>query len=226
MSVALIGSALVWTLGILLRDHLITSFCVATPTPCTAEHVPLIDRMSLGLDWSLADGLSYYLQNISIAAGPVVALSLAFFARSVAKPNRSMRAKLQQAGNDLLVWALCVLVNGALTEWVRITVSRARPFVYKDPMTLGALPAHYTSFYSGHTSFVAASWMALLWMTWLRTRNTAAQIAVILAAAILPALTGYFRIFSGRHFLSDTLAGAIMGAVVATILTLRTRKAS
>lgn len=197
-----------WTAGVLLRNRIIHPFCSATPAVCTADRVPFIDRMTLGLEWSMADGISYWIQNFSIVAGPLVILALSVTAA------RSKRAR--QFAADGAVWLLSVLVNGALMEWTRITVQRIRPFVYKDPIGLGGPAAHYTSFYSGHTSFVAASWTALVLITLTRTRNAAAHIAVLIAWMVLPVFTGYFRILSGRHFFSDAVVGGLMGVAVAT----------
>lgn len=206
--VVTLGFAGLWGAGIFARTHLIPPFCAMNPNSCTGARVPPIDRMSLGLEWSLADGLSYWLQNFSIAAGPVLILA---FSIGLARVRL-----LRQFSTDMTIWLASVLANGALMEWTRITFQRIRPFVYKNPVGLGDEAAHYTSFYSGHTSFVAASWTALLWIAFTRTRSAAVHIAVIIAWMVLPVLTGYFRIFSGRHFLSDALIGGLMGVAVAT----------
>ena len=66
------------------------------------------------------------------------------------------------ASTDILIIVDAVFTNGAVNELTRLAVQRPRPFVYANPQGEGGNPAHYTSFYSGHTSFAAVSLMSLL----------------------------------------------------------------
>jgi undecaprenyl-diphosphatase len=92
---------------------------------------------------------------------------------------------------------------------------RPRPFVYLDPLQRGIDPAHYTSFYSGHTSFAAAMGVSVLILLWKRKVPLPFLAVLVVFIQVLVFSTGYFRIMAGRHFLTDVIVGGIAGAVTA-----------
>ena len=193
-----------WLSGILLRPFVIATRCTIEGA-CTPESVNRIDRMSLGVAWSLADGLSFELQNATIVCG----ILLAFVYHAL----RGQRWRL--AFEDLTLWAQVALWNGFFMELTRLAVQRPRPFVYANPLVLGTEAAHYVSFYSGHTSFVAATWASLALSALARKAHAAVILGILLIWEIVPAMTGYFRIQAGRHFLSDVIVGMLAGTCVA-----------
>jgi undecaprenyl-diphosphatase len=100
----------------------------------------------------------------------------------------------------LLAWSLSSLIKGG--------VDRARP-----PLTDGGIHAvggvpNSSSFPSGHaaTAFAAATVVAIL-MPRLRTPVLA-----------LAALVAFSRVYLGVHFLSDVLAGAVLGIVAGLLV--------
>ncbi|MEY3051942.1 MAG: hypothetical protein RLY31_1727 [Bacteroidota bacterium] len=112
------------------------------------------------------------------------------------------------------------LLNTATTTLVKHSVRRPRPYVLNPSisperkMTVQA----QESFYSGHTSqsaamcflsahlfasaYPASRWKPLVWT----------------AAAGIPALTGYLRVRSGQHYLSDVLVGYTAGALTGWLI--------
>jgi undecaprenyl-diphosphatase len=108
-----------------------------------------------------------------------------------------------------------------LTELSHLVTHRPRPFVYQNPAVRGTEAAHYTSFYSGHTSFVAAMSMGLLLCLFRRMAPTAALPFWAAAGQALMLATAINRIFAGRHFASDVIAGAVAGALVAVFVAYR-----
>jgi membrane-associated phospholipid phosphatase len=124
---------------------------------------------------------------------------------------------------NTVFFAQASLWNGFVTESIRITVQRPRPFVYADPQRYGNSPAHYTSFISGHTSFSAA---AATSMVVLLARTGAPRALLYLggsAGFVLVFLTGLFRVQAGRHFLTDVVAAAFIGTLVTLLLAYFTR---
>jgi membrane-associated phospholipid phosphatase len=94
----------------------------------------------------------------------------------------------------------------ALNALVKLAVHRARP-VLPDPVA----HANGLSFPSGHaqSATVAACVLALLALPHL---GRAGRVAVVAAAVVWVAVIGFARVSLGVHFVSDVLAGAVLGA--------------
>jgi len=99
----------------------------------------------------------------------------------------------------LLAWRLSSLVKDA--------VDRPRPFADGEIHAVGRLPGG-SSFPSGHaaTAFAAATVVAIL----------APRLRV--PALVLAALIAFSRVYLGVHFLSDVLAGAVLGIGVGLLV--------
>jgi membrane-associated phospholipid phosphatase len=206
---------LFWLIAVLLRPSIIELKCAQSPQPCTKASVLKIDQLSLGMEDSQADEYSYITQNFSgifAAVAPVTWNASLFAIGKVSLP-----VALVTTGNELTVLLRTVGWNGFLTETSHLISQRPRPFVYSDPAQRGTDPAHYTSFYSGHTSFTAATTVGIFLL--LFNRN-APWFLLLMAGVMSEALvfsTAYFRILAGRHFLTDVICGAIAGSLVALI---------
>jgi len=205
--------ALLWLVANLARPYVIDPKCSHSPNTCTSESVIPIDQLSLGMeDWK-ADLYSYRAQNFSgILAFAAPTLWNGF---SYALGYLNAPAALVSLGADLLVIAQTIAWNGFFTEASHLVSQRPRPFVYSDPEVRGIDPAHYTSFYSGHTSFTAATLFAVFLIL---RRKKAPKWTLLLSAATFEGFviaTAYFRILAGRHFLTDVLCGALAGTLIA-----------
>jgi undecaprenyl-diphosphatase len=111
--------------------------------------------------------------------------------------------------------AVTVGVNPLLNELVKLAVHRARPVV-ADPI----VHANGASFPSGHAqaAMVGYAVLLLVFLPVLRgpVRLAAATVAVLMVAAI-----GFSRVALGVHFVSDVLAGYVLGAAwVASMIAL------
>ncbi|HEX9632595.1 MAG TPA: phosphatase PAP2 family protein [Gemmatimonadales bacterium] len=99
--------------------------------------------------------------------------------------------------------------TAAVTEWVKAGVARHRPVMYTEDAPAAAADVNNVrSFPSGHASLafgVATSY-------WLARRDlTGSPGAAAWAVAGAAAGVGAFRMLAGKHFLSDVLAGALLG---------------
>lgn len=214
--------ALFWLGAIYSRSLVIHPQCAAAPQSCTQESVLKIDQLSLGMENPSADRYSFDSQHL---AG-VVALTVpaGWTAVQLTLGTLSPSAAVLIAGADLVLVLEILSWNGLLTELSHLIVQRPRPFVYSNPSVRGLDPAHYTSFYSGHTSFAAAATVATLLILWTRG---APLLLLIVAGAVAEALTfgtAYFRILAGRHFFTDVVTGAILGTGVATLFVILRRR--
>jgi membrane-associated phospholipid phosphatase len=111
--------------------------------------------------------------------------------------------------------AVTVGVNSLLNEVVKLVVHRARPVV-ANPI----VHANGASFPSGHAqaAMVGYAVLLLVFLPVLRgpVRPIAIGVAVLLVAAI-----GFSRVALGVHFVSDVLAGYVLGAAwVASMIAL------
>jgi membrane-associated phospholipid phosphatase len=94
-------------------------------------------------------------------------------------------------------------VNTAVTEALKYTVNRDRPFVTYPDITKKS-DAGSPSFPSGHTSlaFATATSVSLDYPKWY----------IIVPSYLWAGTVGYSRMHLGVHYPSDVLAGAIIGA--------------
>jgi undecaprenyl-diphosphatase len=103
-----------------------------------------------------------------------------------------------------------VALADMVTLALKLLVDRPRPFIrYAQPKVLVPIP-HDPSFPSGHsaTSFAAATMLSWAFPGF-------APVLLLLAAAV-----AYSRVYVGVHYPIDIVAGAALGAVVATALRL------
>ncbi|MDH5720972.1 MAG: phosphatase PAP2 family protein [Spirochaetia bacterium] len=102
-----------------------------------------------------------------------------------------------------------IVYTGLLAQLVKFTAGRQRPYsYYQTRETNGDVDANY-SFFSGHTSiaFAAATTGSFI----LSEKYKKYSIPIFTAAYLLASITGYLRIASDSHYLTDVLTGAVIG---------------
>lgn len=210
--------ALLWWGATQARPVLIEPRCKGpgAVVACSPESVNAIDRIGLGQERGDADGFSYATQNISgyLAIGGPILWSAGMAVAGVLTPELAAAS----AGVDLLLLGQASAWNGLLNEICHAAIRRPRPFVYSDPAGRGADPSHYTSFYSGHTSFAAVAGLSLLLMLLARGAPAGVLAGAAVSWQALTISTAYFRIMAGRHFLTDVLAAAAIGSAIAVLV--------
>lgn len=108
----------------------------------------------------------------------------------------------------LCVAAVPVVTSVVFTVIKRI-LDRARP-----PAELQVLPVANESLPSGHAAMAAAAWTALTLVLWPRLA-TRGRTLLALCALLWTAAVGLSRVYLGVHWLSDVLAGWVLGAGLA-----------
>ncbi len=206
-----VARALLITLAALLfvgafyyrQNHLGAFLCRETPEVCTLDRLMWIDRFFAEAP---GDIRNQRFSDITQHAAVVWVLVLVWM--WAMQEGMKVWTKV-----SLLFFA--VLLNSGVNELVRILFPRPRPYVLHNLEVSGFLPGDYTSFFSGHTSFVAVL-MAVatfqlksnsLGKTWLRSHAW--------VAFLLISLTAYNRVLGGQHYMTDVLFAFVAGMWVA-----------
>ncbi len=198
----LVGLVL-WSFMFFTRVYWYSPWCSTHPTPCLSEQVNFLDRIVFQFSNVQADFWSNVIQNF---AGLVVFIApWALFRKSIAL-------------EETLITASVSFWNLAWMEIIRALVQRPRPLVFRDVFGDGANIHQYTSFYSGHTSFVAIATLSFFFMMKRRypSLSSLTRNGLLLTFLGLTTLTGMLRVWGGRHYPTDVMAGLLFG----TLLTL------
>ena len=149
-----------------------------------------------------------YNNALSLVSYGTLALSLASPAIFVTLP------KTEYLGIGMM-YAETMLWAYGVKEWAKLLVYRARPYMYyenypEDKLTDGDWNC---SMPSGHTTgaFAGAAFVSYLFNQYYPDSKW--RYAVTGGSFGLAALTGVFRIWSGSHYFSDVLAGALIGTI-------------
>jgi membrane-associated phospholipid phosphatase len=111
-----------------------------------------------------------------------------------------------------LVVLAAPLIGAAVQQGMKAAVARPRPH-WRHPVDT----AHYAAFPSGHALTAA---LALCLLGWLLLRGDAHHWwrAVVIAVAVVSVVgVGFTRLYLGVHWLSDVLAGWLLGAAMAAV---------
>ncbi|NMC72329.1 MAG: phosphatase PAP2 family protein [Myxococcales bacterium] len=121
-----------------------------------------------------------------------------------------------QGAEDLLLVTEAVAFASALNQATKFLVGRERPFVHalaaEDKGRTDNPADNNVSFFSGHTTLAFAVAVSGATVATLRGYDTAPYLWVI--GGLMALGTGYLRIAADRHYLSDVLVGAAVGALV------------
>ena len=122
-------------------------------------------------------------------------------------------------GGEMLIVVEAAAVNMALTQGTKYLFRRARPWAhFEDPPAgehLGTRDGAL-SFVSGHSSLAFA--MAVSTGSLASLRSDDGKEWVWATGLTFAAATAYFRVAADRHYLTDVLAGAALGATVGWVV--------
>lgn len=116
------------------------------------------------------------------------------------------------AGHRLVLLAETMALAGAMNETFKHAVRRPRPYTYDRRE--GKVDDDL-SFYSGHTTMVAAtSIFTARSLDLTGDIGRGGRAAAYGGAALLTATVGTLRVAAGKHYPSDVLVGAVVGAAI------------
>ncbi|MBI2895640.1 MAG: phosphatase PAP2 family protein [Deltaproteobacteria bacterium] len=165
---------------------------------CDRRDVPWFDRWAVGR----ASPLASIISDVLVLAIPVAGLSIDLATeRGVA------------FWQDAAVVFEAYAIDALLVSLTKFAVRRPRPYVYDParPMDQRGKPGAALSFFSGHASlaFTGATAFAEVF----RRRHDGVAVPVVYASGLgLAAVVALCRILAGKHYLSDVLVGAAVGA--------------
>ncbi|HTL11425.1 MAG TPA: phosphatase PAP2 family protein [Bdellovibrionota bacterium] len=201
--VLLVVPATLWAvLGMKVEPEVLQPRCHLHPDTCYRESVNALDQVALDHESPLGQRLSDWLQNGSGTVAALVPLAL---------------GPVGAWATDLAILTEATCINGSVKSLVTLGVQRPRPGAYRSPHENGASPRQYTSFYSGHTSFVTVA-MLSLWLS-LFSRAKVARRGFLLrltavAGVLLVVATAFCRVWAGAHFPTDVLAAPWIPLIV------------
>lgn len=129
----------------------------------------------------------------------------------------SLNLKAQKELNDLSFMYLETLtLTYGLTNLAKILTHRFRPYVYNQnvPISKKLESDSRKSFFSGHTSVTFASSIFFAKIFSHYSSNSQIKNLVWISSISLATSVGLLRYFSGYHFPSDILTGAILGGFI------------
>lgn len=137
-------------------------------------------------------------KNISSSAEPIcIAAPISMFAVSLINHDQNLKKNSFKLAESLVI-------NAAITEVLKVTINRDRPFVtYPLDVFPNKIDEYGKSMPSGHTAFAftTATSIYLAYPKWY----------VALPAFTWATAVGYSRMYLGQHYPSDVLVGAIVG---------------
>lgn len=120
--------------------------------------------------------------------------------------------------DDAIPMVESAIVGGILQSTVKYLVRRHRPFArHAQPGRAWHYDDH-NSFWSGHTASVFAEAVSAGLVA--RERGYRMEPAIWATGLTLAATTGYLRIAADKHYVTDVLVGAVLGAATGAIVTL------
>ena len=119
-----------------------------------------------------------------------------------------------------LMYFETMLLNNALTGLSKSIFRRSRPYAYNKDVDISLKLGTSTrlSFFSGHTSNVAAAAFFSAKVYADNNPNSNMKTVYWSTAVIIPAIQGFLRVKGGKHFPTDVIAGYVVGALAGILV--------
>jgi len=123
---------------------------------------------------------------------------------------------------DTVVYAETLLLAQALTQLSKFAARRTAPFAYDPDAPAEAISSKDAarSFISGHTTMAFAATTAFSVTYWLRHPDDPLRWVIAGVGAALAAGVAVLKIAAGYHFITDVVAGALVGVGIGTLVPL------
>jgi len=200
-----IGAALALGREIRSTNGSAPAYCTTIPEGCNEEDLNAIDQPFAG----------YYNPRWSDATDVMVLmLYLAPW------PMLWVNNTLLNALNDITIIYESALTALALSGLATLSASRPRPLVYGTaaPEDVRNSPSSSLSFISGHTTAAFALSTSTFWTIYRRHGSGAYAWTTLGVGTAVASAVAVGRVMAGKHFPTDVLTGAAVGASVGTLI--------
>lgn len=175
---------------------------VATPTSCRwCSSNSLDTKVRNSLVWKDAKRADLFSTITTYYVSPVAGAVLLYFSDK----DESWRRLI----DDTLPVAESIAVTNFITNVVKVSVARQRPYAHFSTTPTEPSSEDNLSFLSGHSSFGFALTTGAAYICHIRHYKT--EPYVWAAGITLSLSTEYFRIAADKHYLTDVLAGGFLG---------------
>ena len=158
---------------------------------------------------------NYYSENLSNVSDVLLWTSAVAPALLLLSPD--VRSGWFETGT---MYAETVVLAAALPHLVKGLVTRYRPFTYNPdaPLTAKTNADAGRSFFSGHSTlaFASAVFLAKVYSDYYPSSKYRSYVWT--GSLLLAATVGSLRIFSGMHFPTDVLTGAVVGSALGWLI--------
>jgi membrane-associated phospholipid phosphatase len=178
------------------------------PPDLRADQLNSMDRGVVG-NWSpAADRAS----DALLATTIVLPFAASLIDTWVSRPGDGYRGFLK----DALVLAETYAITTLITNIVKMSVNRPRPYVYDVSLSpeVRSSGDATRSFFSGHASTAFAMATSYSYMFMMRHPRSKLVIPIWIGTHALATATALLRVEAGRHFWSDILVGAAVGSAI------------
>lgn len=210
-----------WVTGIAVPMSGASFFLGKNLQPLTPEEISLLDANDINkLDRFTTNNISEkVIKRSDITLNTMIALG---FASNIIVPAiySSSDSYGKQLGTLGVMWMETNLVNYALTEMVKTTIKRNRPFLYgsEAPDDLRYGVDARKSFFSGHASFTAANSFYAASLITSYQKDSPWNPVIWGVAAMPPLLVAIQRVRAGKHFPTDVAVGYVVGAACGILI--------
>jgi membrane-associated phospholipid phosphatase len=207
LDVPLLAVAIVLGGGRMIRSSEVTAppYCLTVSDPCKKDGLNPLDRAFAGRyspAWSQASDIG----ALALAISPI--------------PLLWIDEGFVNMLNDSVVIYQSGLLAVAFSGISSSGTGRGRPYVYGDtaPDDVKRSPEASLSYFSGHSTLAFALSTSLFWTINRRHPGSAYSWTVFTIGTATASFVATARVMAGKHFPSDVLAGAAVGAGVGTLL--------
>ena len=200
-----IGAALALGREIRSTNGSAPAYCTTTPEGCNEDDLNPIDKPFAGTyDESWSKATDIVLWTMAAAPWPMLWIDNSFL----------------NAVNDITIIYESALTALALSGLATLSASRPRPFVYgtKAPEDVRNSPNGSLSFVSGHTTAAFALSTSTFWTIYRRHGSGTYAWTTLGVGTALASSVGVGRVLAGKHFPTDVVTGAAVGAAVGTLI--------
>lgn len=200
-----IGGALALGREIRSSNSSAPAYCTTVPEGCDENDLNAIDKPFAGTyDERWSDATDVVVLVLGLAPWPML-----WFDNT-----------LLNTLNDVTVIYEAALTAMAISGLASLSASRARPFVYgtKAPEEVRTSPNGALSFVSGHATMAFALSTSTFWTIYRRHGSGVYAWTTLGVGTALATSVAVGRVLAGKHFPTDVVTGAAVGASVGTLI--------